>query len=394
MKSILVVAPHLMLPTHMGHDIYIEKIARHLSCHSRFVDLVCCQAIRRYRNGEIESEVLYSNQMRGKIFACIRTLFLRTHYLHERIITPSVLRVIQNQVEKEAYGIVLASYLVTLVCLLNSGKKFAVFTHNDEFKMYMDIAQQSANPLVHLVAKQSLGWLRREISRLAQVSVFLHISSNDRDGYERALPGHKCLITGVGTDLDESPQWGSAPLDAPVILSFVGSLGVQMAVDALNNFYIHFYPQLHSAFGPRLKVRIVGSQPGTAIQKLCQTAGWELHKDVSDFVLSQLLCESTFTILPFSYSNGVKLKLLRSLGSGTPFLSTTVSRPPNFATPLGCCFSDNVEDWTAAIRFWLSQPDRFAMRQRLYDQAKANSWPRIVDRLANALFVSLRDSVS
>jgi hypothetical protein len=382
LAPVLVVAPEVTFPTRSGGDISIERVARHLSTHAEFVDLVSCQSIRRYQNAEVKTETAYVNQLRGALPAALRTLLYRSHYLHERFHTPSALRAIGRQFHQETYGMVLASFLVTLAELPEADRFFTVWTHNDEFKWCENIA---SNPLTGLVGRQSASWLRRQVPILAKKAVFLHVTEKDSQAYEKHVPGHRHLITGIGTDLDECSQWEGTPSDGPVILSFVGSLGVKMARDALSHFQEQFEPKLRAEFGPRLRIRVVGSQPGKEVTKICQAPGWELHPDVTDHELARLMRQSTFTILPFAYSTGIKLKLFRSLGNGTPFLSTNIARPESFSVPPGCCFSDQPGDWVATVRSWLARTDQPALRQQLYTMAKSYSWPAIVENLVTAL---------
>lgn len=190
------------------------------------------------------------------------------------------------------------------------------------------------------VALNSYSWLRDNLNRLARGATLLHVSESDRAGYARIVPGHDSIIVAIGTDLDEAPEWPAAAPDDRVILSFVGALSVRMAADALQHFQTAFLPQLQRALGEKFVVRMVGSAPSLAVQKLARQPGWELYADVTDEQLARLPRESTFTLLPFPYATGVKLKLVRSLGSGVPHLSTLAAGRPDMPVPSCCCCSD------------------------------------------------------
>lgn len=386
-QPVLVVAPHLRFPAYNGGDISIERVARHLSRRAEYVDLLTCSTVRRYRNGEKIAERSYRNRLRPKPLAGLRSIVFRSHYLHERFHTSGAATEIRKLIcEGGPYGTVLASFLVTLNALPPDAAALRlVWTHNDEMKWFADIAAASHNPLVRLSAASSLAWLHRTIPRLAGNTVFLHVTEADRAGYDSIAPGHRCVVTSVGTDLDNDVDWRAHASNDVITLSFVSALGVAIAADALRHFHAVFEPPLRQALGPRLRIRIIGSNPSAAIQRLCANAGWELHANVGDEKLSQLFNETTFTILPFAYSTGIKLKLIRSIGSGVPFLSTRASQVAGFVTPPGCCFSDDPADWLSAIVAWCERQDTLKVRRALFALAREHSWPAVVDRLVGGV---------
>ncbi len=385
--AMLLVAPHLVHPARNGSDISLERMARYLSQHAEHTDLIGCDSLRRYERGKLVADTPFANRLRSKPVAGIRTLLFQSHYFREKFNTPAFTAVVHRQLAVENYGTVLASYLTTVPLLppLRACQRLLVWTHNDEFKWFQDLAAKTPSRLGRAVACQSLGWLKRELPGLARRATLVHVTEDDRAGFERVLPGHASMVVAVGTDLDTSPHWPDRKPDDPVVLSFVSSLAVQMAGDALRHFRDRLEPVLRERFGPQLQVRVVGSGPSSTIRKLCAEASWALHADVSDEELARLLAESTFTMLPFPYTNGIKLKLVRSLGSGVPFLSTRVCQPPGFAVPTGCCFDDDPRGWGAAIDAWLARPDRRTAQEELLRLAQAYSWPAVVARMAEAI---------
>jgi hypothetical protein len=384
---IAVIAPHLVYPAINGSDISLERVARYLSQHASHVDLLSCNAIRRYRSAEVESEFQFHNQLRPQRIAAVRTILRRSHYLIERLNTNAATRAVNSIVFKESYGTVLASYLTTLSMLptVNDGARVYVWTHNDDIKWFEDLEKSTRNPFAKAVSRLSLRWLYRELPRLAERAVFLHVSDNDRQGFDRIVPGHRHHVVSVGTDIDvkSSADWVSRPDN--VILSFIGSLGVRMAFDALLHFHKRFEPALRAKLGAKLTVQIVGSNPAQSVRDLSRQAGWRLYENVSDEELAKRLAESTFTLLPFAYVTGIKLKLIRSLGGGVPFLSTLAPKPPGFALPPGCCFSDDPADWVRAVNSWLDRNDLGEVRARLLAVAQEYSWPAVVSRLAETI---------
>lgn len=377
----LFVAPHLLHPARNGADISIERYARFVSLHCDFVDLVGCNSVRRYRGAEIESERTFPNRLRPRSLAGVRTLLLRSHYLKERFNTRAVAAVVSSQLSAEEYGLVLASFISTVPLIKESGSapRLFVWTHNDELKWFSDLSKTSPSWPGRAVAEQSMRWLKRATPAIAQRAKLLHVSELDRDGFDQIVQGHSNMVVPIGTDIDPIVSPSADSTNGEVVLTFVGSLGVRMATDALQHFRRHFEDALRKAFNSRLLIRIVGSTPTKAVVDLCVSSGWKLHADVGDSELARLIQESTFTFLPFSYSNGVKLKLVRSLGSGVPFLATNVTRPDGFETPPGCCFSDDPGTWVSTVQQWLARGDTQAVRHELRDNTAArHSWPAAV----------------
>lgn len=386
-QPVLVVAPHLIHPARNGADISLERVARFLSLHTVLVDLVGCDTVRRYEGGDLVRETPFANRMRSKRVGGVRALLKRSHYLLERFNTPQISRIVEQMFVTERYGTVLASYLTTLPLLpiRMPGQRYLVWTHNDDFKWFEDLLQQVKNPMGRQVARVSLNWLQRAVPRLAQEAVFLHVTEKDWQGFERVAPGHRHLIVSIGTDIDVNPVWPTVEESSPIILTFTGGLAVQMATDALRHFHDTFEATLKAAFGARLRIRVVGSRPSEAVRSMVAQNVWELYADVSDEALSSLLRESTFTILPFAYATGVKLKLIRSLGSGIPFLSTSQSRFDRLELPTICCCSDDPQQWLATANAWIALPDKLGAHRALLEVARGYSWPACVRALAEEL---------
>lgn len=384
-EPVLVVAPHLIHPAVNGSDISLERVARYLSQYAPFTDLISCNSIRRYRDGEVEREQIFDNQLRSRWNAAIRTVLFRSHYLHERFNTSIITHKVGEQISMERYCVILASYLVTLPLLPTSIEaRCFVWTHNDEFKWFEDLAQSSRNFIGRTVARLSLQWLYRQVPALARQAVFIHVSETDRDGFERVVADHRNLTVSVGTDIDATVNHKDCPKAERIVLTFIGTLGVRMALDALRHFHNKFQPTLRTTFREQLLVRVIGSNPLRSVRELCAKEGWDLRANVSDEELSTLLSESTFTFLPFAYATGSKLKLIRSLGSGVPFLSTLAARPPHFITPVGCCFSNDPNDWVKAVHAW-QEANKESARKELLACAQTYAWPVVIEKMANSI---------
>jgi len=389
-KGALVIAPHVQYPTRNGSDISLERVSRYLSHHLPYVDMVASDRVSRYVGGRVESERPFANRLRRKAVAGLRVLFKRSHYFRERFNTGPVHSEIERTARGGDYGTVLASYLTSrlLIPAALAHCRTLIWTHNDEFKWFQDIAAGSKSRLTRLVAQQSERFLQEHLVDLADRAQLLHVSETDFAAYRKAIPSHSGLLVNIGTDLERPAKWVVRDSVGPVVLTFVSSLSVKMAADALVHFKNAFEPVLRANFPRRLQVRIVGSSPSPMVRRVCSEAGWELYADVDETRLVDLLATTTFTILPFSYANGIKLKLIRSLGSGIPFLSTAVCQPSTFTAPPYCRFSDAPLDWCNAIAAWDAVADQTEAHEQLYRIAEAHSWPACVEKLVADLVAS------
>jgi hypothetical protein len=347
-----------------------------MSLHCGAVELVGQDFHRSYVAGAIESDVKFQNVMRDRRVAGILTLVKRSHYLLERFNTRCYRSYIENKINWDRYETVIVSFLTTLELVpeTNARQHLLVWTHNDELKWYKDRVKNETNPFSRQIAWFSYNWIVRYLPKATQKATLIYVSESDRRGFETIVPNHKSVVAQIGTDVDATPEWAEAPLIDTLVLTFIGSLSVQMNYDALFHFSWLYQPILKTAFDRNITVRIVGSNPSQKIKQLVQRENWDLYENVTDIELARLVRESLFTFLPFPYAAGVKLKMLRSLGSGVPFLSTSASGGDSDSVPDYCCVSNDPSHWVQTIKEWVALKNKVPARNHMIEIAKLNSW--------------------
>ena len=326
-------APHLVWPARNGADITLDQLGQRFSHKLPFVDIVGAREVARYQNGEITARRAFDTRLRSRSEAGLRTLLGRSHYYAAKFLTRGFRRVAREYLADARYRAVLYSYLTTaLLARPNDPRPQLVWSHNDEFRWFQDLAAQAPSRLGQHVARASERWLHRFMARAGKRFVFLHVTQDDADGWEQHVPHHRYRVIPIGVALRQiAPP--RAP-DALPRLLFVGSLGVRMNLDALRHFATRYEPALRARFGEALRVDIAGSSPLPDVHRLCTDHGWALHADVEEAQLDALYGEATFSLLPFAYATGAKLKLLKSLAYGVPFLATTsVQAQADLAVP-------------------------------------------------------------
>lgn len=345
--QVIIFAPHLEYPTRNGSDIYADRLGCYLSKYRQTVQIVGAQSVTIYTKGVISKQQEFKNQPRSKIIAAIRTIFFQSHYLYEKFLTREF-RMKSDEIYKmNPEALVIYSFLFSSALNFPSDNRI-VLTHNDEIIYYQTRIDHTRNPLARLTASLSQKWILKLLKNLDSGTILAHITNDDLKGYEQIIPGHKNFIIPAGVEID--PLLEEYAWDDNIRLMFVGSLSVNMNIDALKFFAVKFYPELKAAFKDKLEVWIAGSNPAASVLEMCNTYGWKLYPNLPDNELKEKYHMVTFSILPFQYTTGAKIKLLNALSEGLPVLATqNMMLYPNqdFEPNL---YSDEVADWIKHIR--------------------------------------------
>ncbi len=382
----LVVAPHLEYPVRNGADILIDRKYAHFSKHVPFVDIIGRRAVVRYVEGRPVRETPYANSEVSKYKAAFLTLHRRSHYLLEKFVTPNFLEVAGQYLSNPDYKTVVFSHVWAASAVTESyeagDRLYCIETHNDEFRWYKNIRRSSANPLAKLTAHWSERWATSFVETHASDFVFLHVSAVDHGGFLSRFPDHEGYVVPIGVEeVPEAPSRQETPVAYRNLqLMFVGSLSVKINYDALEVFRKSFYPQLNEEFGNELEVLVVGSNPSRKVTKLCKNMGWTLYPNVTDQRLAELYETVTFSILPFSYTTGSKLKLLDSLARGVPYLATESLRDQVEKVTYPCLISNDPKEWAERLREVKEGKVNSDARATLKGQARKYSWEAVARR--------------
>lgn len=390
-RPCLVVAPHLEYPIRNGADILIDRKYAHFSEYVPFVDIVGRDAVVRYRNGKPVRSTPYENARVGKVAAATNTLRKRSHYQYEKFVTKEFVETARSYLARPDYGMVVFSCIWTAAIVRRTpttdNRLHCIETHNDEFKWYENIRKSSKNPLAKLAAYSSGRWAQSFMEKYGSDFLFLHVSATDQKGFSERFPYHRSYVVPVGVDV---PSDGLLRPEDPAIsgkarLMFVGALGVKINLDALELFKRAFFPTLEKELREDLEVLVVGSNPSKRVEKLCEDTGWKLYPNVSDQELKRLYSTCTFSILPFSYTTGSKLKLLNSLAHGVPYLATSELRNQAEDAAYPCLVSSDPGEWSGRVRNVRETGITTEERALLISQAQRYSWESIVRRMFDLL---------
>ncbi len=387
-RPVLVLAPHFLLPTRHGADVLIEGRWRAFSRNVPEVHVLGCRELIVYRDGTLAQRSPFENRMRSKTMSVLRALAHGSHYLLEKFLTRRYIERARRQLQDERYGTIVSSYLCSADFYGSVRARFdrlsLVETHNDDFAWFSDIARETRNPFIRKAAELSTKWTGDFFRRASQEHLYLHVTEGDRRAYAGHSPNHRSIIAPIGIDLtDELPRHVES--DGTVRLLFVGSLGRSMNYDAISYFAERYYPVLEKDLNTTVEVRIAGSGPTRRVRNLCEHMGWSLYADVSDAGLKELYAEASFTLLPFRYATGAKLKVLESLSYGVPFLGTTKVKGQIPSEIWPSLLADEATDWVRHVRNVLSRTLTPEERRRIKEVARPYSWNKIADRLHESL---------
>lgn len=391
----LILAPHLTYPLRNGGDLLIERKWSLFSRHVGRVDIIGMNVMRKYQDGQLVEEIFFCNQNRGKKSAGFRSVLKRSHYLLEKYMTPDYLAEARRALLTVRYDVLVCSLITTAWPIMNMGielpSKVLIETQNDEIKWYRNIRLQSRRLPEKMSALISEQWLIKNLYKFEDC-LFIHVSEDDDSGYRKILPKHKSIIIPVGTD-EELPLDFDSKNDISIdtfALIFAGSLSTQINYDALRHFENRYYPAINDKYRNRINIIVAGSNPTSDIRAICSKNGWSLHENVSDEKMRDLYQQSLFSILPFSYVNGGKLKLLKSLSLGIPFLACASLSGQLDTDSYPCLISDKPEDWVMRIESAMSQGIDPEERSALIGLAKQYSWSRLAELMLEKLELQYR----
>lgn len=387
----LVLAPHLEYPLRNGADILIDRKWSQFSEYVPFVDIIGKNRVSKYKNGQLVNTEVYENINVSKYCAAFKTILNCSHYLLEKFLTDAFIKVGRKYLSRPEYKTVILSFIYTSNVLkkmpINDERLYCIETHNDELRWFSRFMKGSINPGVILAAFLSKRWARTFLKKHDLDFLYIHVSKTDQVGYLSIIPSHRSIISPVGVEEEhlDMPDQEEVSLSEKVRLIFVGSLSVETNFEALKFFGDKFFPILKENFGNCLEILIVGSKPSAAVERLCGGMGWRLLGNVSDQGLRYLYSISMFSILPFQYTTGGKLKLLKSLGNGVPYLATLVIGDQIEKVLYPCLMSGDAKEWVRHIRTIKKRGVTESERLALIDYAKKNSWSSVAYNMFKSL---------
>ena len=387
MKNWLFLAPHLRYPLMNGADISIDRFAKNINILlGHTVTLVgenfMCKIIS-------ESEckfVSFENKFNSRLYSALFSLLTLSHYSKVRFITYGYKRFIRKLKIHSNYDYVVCSYVFTLHAFdkyIPGSIPRYVWTHNNDIQWFSNAFRNSNNPIVKCLNYISLKKSMYYLNCTYVSTTFIAVSDND---FKELLDFNNKLSISrfiIGADVLSVPIIKTENDNDDLVLTFIGSLGVSMNIHGLFLFINKFYPILKEAFGQKLVVQIVGSNPSKLVKKVCEENNLNLYANMSDLEIDKLLAATDYTFLSFNYSSGIKLKLLYSLSRGIPVLATNTLYDEKYSKIKLCLFSDNPIDWVDHINKNY-KANNLKNRIEIINSVKNLSWLNVTKQFLNS----------
>ena len=253
-----------------------------------------------------------------------------------------------------------------------------VMAHNVETRIWERYAESETNTLKRLfLASQARKYRRFEREIYSAAPLTIAVSQPDAELIRTEFGGRNVRVVDNGVDCRRFTPTPEGERD-PYRMIFLGSLDWRPNLDAIEQMLGLVLPKLR-AVDPRFVLDVVGRNPSPTLIERCRVMdGVELHADVPD--TRPHLAHAGLMVVPLRVGGGSRLKILESLATETPVVSTKIG-----AEGL---------DLTHEQHLTIAEIDRFADAiiagvGRLSDQARAGrkrveaayDW----DPLANAL---------
>ncbi len=238
-------------------------------------------------------------------------------------------------------------------------------THNSEWQWYDSFARSTKNPLIRKVCAYSKMRATEILAELPGNVIMAHVSEFDAQEYRDRRPDILHVVVPNGSNVVPRIQVPSYTVSRKRLL-FFGSLHGKMSSDALEYFSERFWPLLKQ----QCEMVVAGAKPCNSIRSMCQRNQWELRSNLPEEHIDSLFNETHFSVMPFSYGAGSKLKFFDAVGRGVPLLSTVAGvcgqaqELPGFVTVSDdpAVWADTVASISALPEFWRDEAAQFASR--------------------------------
>lgn len=251
------------------------------------------------------------------------------------------------------------------VSRLIGDRPVVIDTHNSEWQWYDSFARSTKNPLIKSVCAYSKKRATEILAELPANVIMAHVSEFDAQEYRHRRPDILHVVVPNGSDVAPRTQI-PAYAGSRKRLLFFGSLHGKMSSDALEYFDRRFWPVLDQY----CEMVVAGANPCKSIRAMCQRNHWELRPNIPEDQIDGLFNKTHFSVMPFSYGAGSKLKFFDAVGRGVPVLSTVagvcgqVHDLPSFVTVSDdpAVWADKVASMAQLPEFWRDEASQFASR--------------------------------
>lgn len=230
----------------------------------------------------------------------------------------------------------------------------AIDLHNIESELMLNYARSARGPR-KLAAQVDARALRRLESRIARdrIPTFV-VSDHDRTVLQGLAPETGAEILTVPNGVDAAFFEIGGERDNPAVFVFIAHLGWRPNIDAAKWLTEEVWPHVLELL-PTAELKLIGRSPSPDVNNLATHTGVEVHANVDS--TAPFLVRATAATAPLLSAGGTRLKILESLGAGTPVI----------ATPLGALGLEHLASDPRVMRI-AADPQEFARSMVAYAQ--------------------------
>jgi sugar transferase (PEP-CTERM/EpsH1 system associated) len=194
-----------------------------------------------------------------------------------------------------------------------------VYDSVDSISRLLERTLQSSHSLrQRLIAAIELGRTRAYERHLMSAFDAVVITSNEDAGVLRRLAPTASITTiPNGVDLDQFHPYEAPP--EPATLVFSGKMSYHANASAVLHFVHHILPIVRAS-RPDVRLRIIGSNPPVAIERLARDPAVTVTGYVPD--MRAALKGATVAICPVTVKVGIQNKILEAMALGIPVVTT------------------------------------------------------------------------
>lgn len=220
------------------------------------------------------------------------------------------------------YDLLVADELCMAPYVLGLPGPKLVVRHKVDHRHFAEVAALQSSRLRRALDRLELFKLRRyERHAMRGFDAAVCCCEEDAAALRALTPTPRVAVVGNGVDLGHFlPQEEPADPGPPTLL-YVGAMDYVPNVDAVDHFFRRIHPRLVQSV-PDVRVTIVGSGPPAEVLAWQRLSGVTVTGAVAD--VRPHFRRSTATIVPLRVGGGTRLKILESLASGRPVVSTSI----------------------------------------------------------------------
>lgn len=377
-QRLLILAPHLNLPLRNGADVYIWNKWQGADPFEWDVTLIAADGTYALTQSGAWRPIDAAPDATGRSrWAALLAMIIQgVDYLSAKFNTPAYLSQCRRQVLSD-FDLVVCSFPSTYRLAVDLGidaRRLILETHNFDPKLYLDRALELRG-VKRLMAALSAARSHALLKLMPKDMPLVALGPAD-SLFFRAMGFTRVIQGKLGFESRGVRQ--RFPGGTQARLLFVGSLSTVMNETVVREFVSHCLADLRRHVSRSLLFSVAGSRPSRKLSQFLREHGVALHENPSDDELASLLQNSHATVLPFTNSNGLKLKFGMSASHGVPILSF-IEAPDGLDRIPGILVSRSMSDWADWLNALVAHPqleEEYSVL--LQDAAARQGWHSIV----------------